>query len=375
MATFKSTTALAALALAAMASTAHAGGLEANGYNWDLLFDPATYAAKATVTHVNIEHDIENPTGFPALGGAAIPGTVSSSADRVHYNLAVKADFNDQATCLMSAQNPFGNGVDRNLAYAALTGQAARERLTSFDAGLTCSYGFDVGPGTLSPILGISAQTLGYEADIPTGLTTTAPLSIAGSGTGWRVGAAYEIPEIALRVSAIYNAAVDYTLTGTAFGGPATADATTPQSFEVKGQTGIAPGWLVLGSVKWVDWSVLQSLSVATVGPVVGTDFSYRDGWTVTGGVGHAITPDLTLLGTITWDRGTSSVNDSGVLISGTQTDRWGATLGGAYNLAENLELSGGVSYSIIGSGENLRGETWDDGSVLGISASLKAHF
>ena len=38
------------------APSAFAGGLEANGYNWDLLFDPGTYAAKGTVTNVNIDH-------------------------------------------------------------------------------------------------------------------------------------------------------------------------------------------------------------------------------------------------------------------------------------------------------------------------------
>ena len=107
----------------------------------------------------------------------------------------------------------------------------------------------------------------------------------------------------------------------------------------------------------------------------VATTLNYRDGWTVTGGVGHVLTPDLTVLGTVTWDRGTSSVNGAGVLENGTQTDRWGLTLGAAYDISENVEFSGGVSYSTIAAGSNLQDETWDRGSVLAISASLKASF
>lgn len=372
MAELKSATVLAALIFVASASTAHAGGLEANGYNWDLLFDPATYAAKATVTHVSIDQDIMDATG----------AVIATSPDRVHYNLAVKADLSPAAACLISAQNPFGSDTDRDAAYAAPLGLPVRERVSSFDAGLTCSYGFEAGPGIVRVIGGISAQTLNYDADIIFFPTAT-PTSIAlnGTGMGWRAGLAYEIEEIALRISAIYNASVSYdldgsALAGTPFAGPAGAQVSTPQSFEVKAQTGIAPGWLALASVKWVDWSVLQRLSIDSLSPLpLGSDLYYRDGWTVTGGIGHAVTPDLTLLGSLTWDRGTSTPDASGVLVSGSQTDRWGAALGAAYDIAEAIELSGGISYSVIGKGSNLAGETWDRGSVLAISASLKASF
>lgn len=364
---------LAALGALAATGSAQSGGLEANGYNWDMLFDPDTYAARATITNVMIDHDVTNPN--------ALPGTVASSSNRIHYNVGVKGDFGP-TTCLVSAQNPWGSGTDRDLMYAALTRQAASEQLTSFDAGLTCSYGIEAGPGTLRPILGLSAQTLEYDADIPFLISPppalrvgTRPVSLSGTEMGWRAGLAYEIPEIALRISAIYNAAINYELSGSYDGAAASAEATTPQSIELKAQTGIAPGWLVLGSVKWVDWSVLQRLDVTSnSAEPIGTDFSYRDGWTVTGGVGHALTDDLTVLGTLTWDRGTSSVDGDGVLESGTQTDRWGVTLGGAYSLSEAVELTGGISYSTIAGGRNQR-EEWDRGSVVAISASLKASF
>ncbi|WMT90017.1 outer membrane protein transport protein [Pelagibacterium sp. H642] len=226
-----------------------------------------------------------------------------------------------------------------------------------------------------------SLQQLEYDATVflPTG---PSDLDISGNGFGWRAGVAYEMEEIALRISAIYNAPVEYDLDGDAFGGTiftgdATANVTTPQSFELRGQTGIAPGWLALASVKWVDWSIVDRLEVDIDGPIpqIGTDLEYRDGWTVTGGVGHQLTEEFTVLGSLTWDRGTSQVRDDGVLAAGTQTDRWGVSLGGAYTLSEAAELSGGVSYSITEDGTNARGESWDQGSVFAISASLKASF
>jgi long-chain fatty acid transport protein len=372
----------AALVAICGANTALAGGLEANGYNWDFLFESEAYAARGTITHVMIDQDIQNAAG----------DTVAESADRVYYNYTVKADLTDAASCLVSAQNPWGSGTDRDFSYAATTSQAVTERVFSNDLGLTCSYGFDVGPGALSAIGGVSAQSLDYEANLAFGPLigvlgddAVATIDIDGTGIGWRAGLAYEIPEMALRVSAIYNAPIDYELSGEAFGGLApfvtavdgTAEVTTPQTFELRAQSGIAPGWLVLGSIKWVDWSVLDVLTVETDGPLpdVSTTLNYEDGWTVSAGVGHAVTEELSLVGTLTWDKGTSRDDGDGFLEDGTQSDRWALALGGSYQVADQLELSGGVSYSIIESGENARGETWDTGSVLALSASLKASF
>src|SRR6185312_1347224 len=58
-----------------------------------------------------------------------------------------------------------------------------------------------------------------------------------------------------------------------------------PQSVEVKLQSGIAPGWLAFGSVKWTDWSVQKELLVLTDNPEVGSAdiYNWKDGWTVTG--------------------------------------------------------------------------------------------
>jgi long-chain fatty acid transport protein len=346
---------------------AFAGGLEANGYDWELLFDPATYTAKASTSYVYIHKDVTNP--------GVMPGVVSTHPSIVYYNLGFKADILDMASCLITVQNPFGADTARTNAYAAPSGQAVNESIRSTDAGLTCAYGIQAGPGVISLIGGISAQNLSYAADLPTGLATNTPVSINGWSVGWRAGLAYEIPEYALRVSAIYNAPVHYNLTGTAFGGPASADVSTPQSFELRAQTGIAPGWLALGSVRWANWAALQKLTVTTIGAPLVSSLDYRDGWTVTAGIGHAINEQLSAVGAVTWDRGTSTPGAGGVLVSGGQTDRYGITLGGIYNISESVQFTGGVSASTLAAGSNARGETWNTGYVFAVSGGLKGSF
>ncbi len=140
--------------------SAFAGGLEANGYNWDHLFDAAPFSARGQMTHVTIDQDIEGPGG----------GTVAESADRVYYNYGFKADLGDAASCLISVQNPWGSGTDRDLAYAVsdpLNPQSVSERVTSNDVGLTCAYGWSMGPGIISVIGGVSGQSLDYGATLP----------------------------------------------------------------------------------------------------------------------------------------------------------------------------------------------------------------
>lgn len=347
--------------------TAYAGGLEANGYDWDLLFDPATYASKASATYVYVNKDVTN--------SGVTTGVVSTTPSRVHYNAGIKADILDLASCLVSVQNPFGADTSRTNAYAAMTKQAVSESITSTDIGLTCAVGVQAGPGVISLIGGVSAQNLDYQSKVPTSTTTSTPLSINGWSTGWRAGLAYEIPEYALRVSAIYNAPVSYTLKGTAYGGAASADVTAPQSFEVRGQTGIAPGWLALGSVKWMNWSALQKLTVSTIGTPLVSTFDYRDGWTVTAGVGHALNEQLSLVATASWDRGTATPGTGGALTAGTQTDRYGIALGGIYNVSQSVQFTGGVSASTLGAGSNARGEHWDTGYVLALNGGLKGSF
>lgn len=79
-------------------------------------------------------------------------------------------------------------------------------------------------------------------------------------GVGYVLGAAYERPDIALRVALTYFSKIkhEFDTTETIGGIPvgiSTTEVDTPQAVNLDFQTGIAANTLVFGSIRWVDWS------------------------------------------------------------------------------------------------------------------------
>ncbi|HVK90728.1 MAG TPA: outer membrane protein transport protein, partial [Mycoplana sp.] len=262
--------------------------------------------------------------------------------------------------------------------------------------GGACSYKFDAGPGQFRFIGGGFYQEIGgYKDAVVFAPQTLAFLGavfgqdfssfsglgrledVDGNGAGWHMGVGYEIPEYAMRASLVYTSKVDLgDITGTldltgvpsainpanpllGAATPVYATATMPEVLELKMQSGIAPDWLAFGSLKWTNWSRLQIVSfcpTATKGvfdckagsPAEATALNllYRDGWTVTGGVGHKFNEQWAGGMSLTWDRGTSTV-------VGSQSDVWTVGLGTAYTPTENVELRLNGALGVLTSGES----------------------
>lgn len=382
----------------ALAGPAFAGGLERGGYNIDLLFDPSRFAAESAVTFVAPQRQMKNVvdtdatntvTGVSRGGGNLnlIPGYSDSADETRSYwvpRIGFKASIGDDIDCLADYSQPWGvhtkpganwRGANHNI----------ETKVDSHNYGLTCSYKFDVGEkGQLRLIGGAFYQKVeGFKERLvqylppATGLSGIGRLDLEGDGWGWRAGVAYEIPEYALRTSLVYNSSVDLgDITGTVdlrgIGNtiiPVFGTAKMPDSLELKVQTGVAPGWLVFGSVKWTDWSQLQSLSFCPTTTralactsqgrteLTSLDLVYRDGWTVSGGVGHKFNDQWSGALSLAWDRGTSQ----GL---GTQTDTW--TLGAAINYTptQNVEFRVAGALGILTSGHS--GQVTSNGLVYG---------
>ncbi len=111
-------------------------------------------------------------------------------------------------------------------------------------------------------------------------------------------------------------------------------------------QSGIAPDWLAFGSLKWTDWSVLQDIPFYYKGVrATSLDLLYRDGWTVTAGVGHKFNDQWTDAVQVSWDRGTSTT-------IGSQTDTWTLAGGASYTPNERVELRFGGLIGVLTGGE-----------------------
>ena len=408
--------AMAAVALLT-ATSAHAGGLERAGYNIDLLFEPSGYAIETGATYVNPQRKLNNVRDTNPLDGtnAGRPSNGIEATEGYWVpRVALKAGFGDAVDCMFDYSQPWGAHLNQGRNWVGAN-ENIETKIKSNNYATTCSYSFDVGPGQLRVIGGGFYQELsGFQerlaAELPAVVGTgIGRLDLKGDGWGWRAGVAYEIEEYALRTSLVYNSAVNLdNITGTLnltgvpsavnplnpLFGRSTAvfgSASMPDSLEFKFQTGVAPGWLVFGGVKWTDWSQLQSLSFCpestraaacrSRGPTEATslDLFYRDGWTVSGGVGHKFNEQWSGALSLTWDRGVST----GL---GTHSDTW--TLGGgvSYTPTENLEfrvagalgmLTSGSSGPVVRNGQTFGRASYDfdNDLVSAISTSLKVKF
>ncbi|WP_440982953.1 OmpP1/FadL family transporter [Shinella sumterensis] len=396
------------------ATSAQAGGLERGGYNIDLLFDPSDYVIDSSVTYVNPQRKLNNVRDTNPLDGtnAGRPSDgVRATEGYWVPRIGFKAGIGEAVDCMFDYSQPWGAHLNQGRNWVGAN-ENIETKIKSNNYATTCSYSFDAGPGKFRIIGGAFYQELsGFQdrlaAEVPAFVGTgVGHLEMEGDGWGWRAGVAYEIEEYALRTSLVYNSAVkldditgilDLRQIGQAVI-PVYGSTSMPDSVELKFQTGVAPGWLVFGSVKWTDWSQLQSLpfcATATKGavscvtrdasnPVSGEltsiDLLYRDGWTISGGVGHKFNEQWSGAASLTWDRGVST----GI---GTHTDTWTLGAGVSYTPTENIELrlsgalgllTSGSSRAIVKDGRaygQRASYDFDNDLVSAISTSLKVKF
>ena len=434
-----------ALALAASAiaiTSAQAGGFSRGNANLDGLYasedgnEPVT--AYAGVTFVSPGRSYENIEVDIVGTNVQQDGDIEFAEDFSVPFASVGLKFNDQARCVGSYSVPYGGDSEYE---GPVTFQIASQEIETFELGATCSYGVQVGRGMAYAIGGVFYENLEYRqsrdftqsaqfnapagtqfaaALAPFGLdrffdgpvTGNSSIDVSSEDVGFRVGAAYEIPEIALRASLIYRSETNHDVDGSfsntplsrifqlraaqaalagdlvtageqgAFAGAsagqfdstATGSATLPQQLELNLRSGVAAGTLVFGSVRWTDWSVVQQIDLNdgfSNSPF--TDFKgfFDDGWTVTLGVGRAFTEDLAGSLAVTWDEGVGTGFD-------TFTDTYTLAGGLAYDLNEVANIRGGGALVYFTEGEKTQGDfTAESPSEFGfaLSAGLNIKF
>ena len=335
---------LAGCATLAAVGAAAAGGYSRGTADTDLIFEEGNFNMRAGVTIVMPQRGYETLTAPPAgpLAGLT-PGQSYASTDGNYTqtyaipSVAIKFNVADDLRCAGTYTQSFGADSEfgpQAILFGSLadgTGTVS-EGFDTNEFGATCGYKFDLAKGRAWLIGGAFLQDFTYSQTVRlNGQVVAGGLVLAGllnpaaapafaaainntdatlrfNGDyepGFRVGVAYEIPEIALRAQLMYRSQVHHTPEGTfttALDGPSgpaptIGDGTLPQSVELKLQSGIAPGWLAFGSVRWTDWSVLDTLDYTILGgPLPGDrelEYFYKDGWTATGGLGHSFSETI----------------------------------------------------------------------------------
>jgi len=342
---------LAATALAMTASFANAGGIERRGDPSMILFEKSKNYVELTAVHVD-----------PSVSGSPRPGIPTAAPGNIQQSYrsfagAYKHDLNDRVTLAFVIDEPVGADVNYNgpsafaggaffgtsnasvesVAFNALARYKASDRFSVYGGlryvGLSGNL-FVLSPATGgNPLAGPGPYSLSVNKDWQ---------------VGYLLGAAYEIPDIALRVALTYESETEHDFkdnNGAAF------QVELPQSVTLHAQTGIAANTLLFGSIRWREWTkfAVQPLDFFQFVPGVGAvnvpiASEPEDIWTYELGIGRKFSD--------TW---------SGAFILGYEKDQdeQVGNLSGkdgffSYGLAatyetENIKITTGIRYFDIG--------------------------
>jgi len=326
---------LGATATAALfTSAAMAGGLDRSGQPVNALFEEGRH--------------LEFSTAFvrPSLDGVATGGrpTGEGPEDYTLLGFAYKDDINDQLSYAIIFDEPYGS--DTKYPSTGTTGYSGiTSELNSY--ALTGLLRYEM-PSGFSVYGGLKVQSLNAEAAIPAAAYTVS--TDTDYALGYVAGVAYERPEIALRVALTYHSEVDHenSTTEAGFGssGSSTLKTTTPDAVNLDFQTGVAPGTLVFGRIRWADYSEFE-LAPAIYTTSSGSPLSsYEDdSVSYTLGIGRAITENFSMAFSVNYeDKGPTADSSALSPLNG----RIGYTLGGTYTM-DNVSITGGISYTDLG--------------------------
>lgn len=432
------------------ATAAQAGGFQRGTADTDVLYDATPFSTRLGFTYVNpargfdrvngVSGDFGDYTGNYMIPSAALKlgnDTVACVGNYVE-SFAAEGDYSSLPGGAQPAAFPGGSRVrdlefDSNeisatcrVSYAtngmrfSLLGGVFGE---DFNFNGTSLANRNLGatlPGSLQAALG----SVGGQLLLPVALTAD---TSADFTAGFRIGAAFEIPEIALRAQVLYRSEVEHdditgngTLvasnnafvqladgrqlsipTAAAFlaqqgitvppaliaalptGGTVLAGnlpafqntATSPQSLYVNAQTGIAEGTLLLASFRWTDWSSNREVITTVAGNSSTSPYYWDDGYTATIGIGRAFNENVSGSVSIGYDSGVSTGAET------TYTDLY--TLSGGLALKNNdwaeLRVGGLIGYWTDGEQRRSDGALFDadvgNDWVYAANVSLKLTF
>lgn len=358
-----------------------------------LIFDQP-FGAKASYSTSDKKHNqAKLPTGLNSLI-SGLADTKSATQYGTFHNIdsGTQAEVSTNSLSLVVGFQPTeninlyagpvyqtvkGDVKLRGSAYSLLGGylcntQTNRQNGELFDAAV-CTTFKEKGTGSGNA----RKDYAGYEAAIP-----------EEGAFGWLAGAAYQIPEIALRASLTYRSKISYTVqaqermpevnSDSFFSDPAGSQiinkipllstsakyvegktsAATPQSINLDFQTGIMANTLAYVNLRWVDWSEFkirpnqfgQLTSVITEGQGKGPRgfdlVAYeKDQISATFGIARKLNDKLALTVIGGWDSGAGEY----VSTLGPSDGFWSAGFGGQFNITDKTFIQAGVRYFWLG--------------------------
>lgn len=323
----------AAASLLCSTALATAGGVERAVFNPGFLFEDGNYV------------ELSFGSVAPTVSGSVVGiGSGDMAQSFTLLSGAMKQQVTDNLALGLVIDQPAG----ANVAYPTGTfypfSGATAEVTTTQVTGIGL-YSFS---DNFSAYAGLrAALAKGQVANIP---LPSPPFPVASYDMqttsnvayGYLVGAAYERPEIALRVALTYISDITHDFTATDTLGPgADFDTTIPQSWNLDFQTGVAANTLVFGSIRWRDWSEFNIIARGIV--PLSTD--NRDTVTYSLGVGRKFTETLSGAASITYE---PPVGGAAGNLSPTDGYK-SLTLAAIYTMPAGPKITVGATYGQIG--------------------------
>lgn len=318
---------------------ASAGGIDRTGNAYSVLFEDGNYAQ---LSFSSVSPDVSGEYQA-AFGGGS---TENMAESYLSLGAALKYGVTDQIDLALFVNQPFGADADYTAGlYTGLSAEwtstqvAALAKYQATDA--ISVYG---GPRVVQSQANIAIPAALFSENEYTAETDT------NTQFGYVLGAAYEVPEIALRVGLTYESGMTHDFETTeAVNGTTVLESTTdielPQSVALDFQTGVAANTLVFGSIRWSEWSVWQVVPAfyesATGDRVTGID---DDVITYRLGVGQRLNDAVSVFGRVTFE---DANGEDASRLSPTDGST-GFGFGGTYAV-NTVEFTGGIEYILFG--------------------------
>ncbi len=343
-----------AAALLASTSMTLAGGIERTSQSVDIIFE------EGSVMEFSLSYAVPSVSGLDPFAWET--GVMSPS----YFSFAggYKTDLNDKIGLAIIFDQPFGSLAEYTAGlYVGLEADLASSAITVIGS-------YDI-TDRIVAFGGVSYQTMSATATIPSffGLPYIVDAAPA-SGFGYVLGAAYQIPDIALRVALTYRSEITANHDTVEFGvldsGSDITTVTTPQSVNLEFQTGINEKILVFGSVRWVNWSAFDLSPPDYEASTGGALIAYADDRiTYNLGVGRKLSDTLSAAIAIGYEENLGG-NPSPLA----PTDGFFSVGAGLTYTMGNTKITGGAKYIWLGDSVGPAG-TFENNTALGFGLGV----
>lgn len=264
--------AIAATTLGVIATGAHAGSIQRDSDRSQVLFEEGKNYLQFSATAVAANIEGTDTGGSPA--GALTLGRTSGNISDVFvtYSLAYKREINDKLAFALIANEPVGADVSYandpdflnsayffagseaevdSLAITALLKYQVTDRISVYGGPRVQRLDGNVSLGTPFPLPG-------PVGPIPAPIPGINPYSLTVSpdiAWGYVLGAAFEIPDIALRVALTYDSKIEHDFVDN---NNVPFDVEIPQALTLHFRSGVAANTLVFGSIRWQEWTEFE---------------------------------------------------------------------------------------------------------------------